>query len=315
MLLIKKRTTAIRMVRPVHGLFSLALMLCLVLFAGRPVGAEPTQNPPRTFDSMVKALKPSEIIAYKTIGKRELTLHIFKPEGWKQDDQRPAHVVIHGGGWRNFSPERFYPYANSLVDQGYVGISVEYRLASRNQKSENATTVFECVKDARAAVRYIRAHAKELGIDPGRIAVGGGSAGAHLALSTALFDGIDHADEDTAVSCRPDALILYFAVLDTSKEGYGNAFIGADWQQLSPRHHINKGMPPTLIFHGDRDGVAKMPILNDFCDRLKKAEVPYELVLEKGGVHGHLNRDIALFDKAVTQTLGFLGQYGFDAEE
>lgn len=293
----------------------LALILC-VLFASAPAALaeskQQKQQPKRTFETMAKALTPADIIPYKTVGERQLKLHLFKPKGWSADDQRPAHVVIHGGGWRSNNATRFYPYANSLVDQGYVGISVEYRLASRDQKQDNATTVFDCVKDARAAIRYIRANADELGIDPTRIAVGGGSAGAHLALSTALFDDIDHADEDQKISCRPDALILYFAVLDTSPEGYGNAFVGPRWKELSPRHHIRKNMPPTLIFHGDNDRVAKMPILNDFVKRLKDNDVPHQLILEKGGTHGHLNADMKLFDVAITQTQDFLSQNGFD---
>lgn len=295
-------------------LFALAACLVLSVFA-HATHAEPElqkeQPEKRTFDTMVKALTPDAIIPYKTINDRELTLHLFKPKDWAAKDKRPAHVVIHGGGWRSNNATRFYPYANSLVSEGYVGVSIDYRLASRNQKQDNPTTVFDCVKDARAAVRYIRKHADELGIDPNRIAVAGGSAGAHLALSTALFDSIDHDDEDRKTSCRPDALILYFAVLDTSKQGYGNAFIGPRWKELSPRHHINKTMPPTLIFHGDNDRVAKMPILSDFIKRLKDNQVPHQLILEKGGVHGHLNADLKLFDKAKTQTLNFLNQHGF----
>ena len=87
--------------------------------------------------------------------------------------------------------------------------------------------MFDCVKDGRAAIRYIRANAKSMGIDPDRIAVGGGSAGGHVALGTALFNDFDHADEDLKVSCKPNALILLYAVLDTSKDGYGTAAIGA----------------------------------------------------------------------------------------
>jgi acetyl esterase/lipase len=292
----------------------LTITAFLSLLTARVVAAQSNEAPSpdkRTFESMVADLKPSVVMTYKTIGDRDLTLHVFRPAGWDPSDRRPAHVVIHGGGWRNFSPQRFYPYANSLVDRGFVGISVEYRLASRDPKREGATTVFDCVKDARAAVRYIRAHAEALGIDPNRIAVGGGSAGAHLALSTALFNDIDHPDEDTATSCRPDALILYFAVLDTSPEGYGHDFIGPRWKELSPRHHLRKGLPPTLIFHGDRDTVAKMPVLKDFCKRLEEHDVPYQLVLEKGGVHGHLNKDMRLFDQAIEQTQTFLNEHGF----
>ena len=155
----------------------------------------------RSFSAMQSELQPSKVIPYKKIGDRELTLHLFHPEGFKPSDRRLAYVVIHGGGWRGGTPRRFYPYANSLVNEGFVGISVEYRLVGGGKE----TTVFDCVKDGRSAVRYIRAHAAELGIDPNKITVGGGSAGGHVALGTALFDAFDHADEDLSVSCKPAA--------------------------------------------------------------------------------------------------------------
>ncbi len=257
----------------------------------------------RSFSSMQRELQPSKVIPYKKIGDRELTLHVFHPEGFKPSDQRPAYVVIHGGGWRSGTPRRFYPYANSLVDKGFVGISVEYRLVDRGRK----TTVFDCVKDGRAAVRYIRAHAAELGIDPKKITVGGGSAGGHVALGTALFDAFDHADEDLSMSCRPDALVLLFAVLDTSPKGYGGEVIGENWQQISPLHQIRAGMPPTLVFHGDKDGVASEAILMEFCKRMRDEGNTCELVLEKGGKHGHINSDMTLFDNAAERTSAFLG--------
>lgn len=77
---------------------------------------------------MQKSLQPSKVVSYKTIGQRKLTLHLFHPKGFKASDKRPAYVVIHGGGWRSGTPRRFYPYAASLVPDGLVGISVEYRL-------------------------------------------------------------------------------------------------------------------------------------------------------------------------------------------
>ncbi len=164
----------------------------------------------RSFASMQKELQPNKTVVYKTVGERELTLHLFHPKGFKPSDQRPAYVVIHGGGWRSGTPRRFYPYANSLVPEGFVGISVEYRLVGGRE----GATVFDCVKDGRAAIRYIRSHAQSLGIAPDRITVGGGSAGGHVALGTALFDTVEHADEDLSVSCKPDALVLLFSVLE-----------------------------------------------------------------------------------------------------
>ncbi|BCX46321.1 alpha/beta hydrolase [Haloferula helveola] len=267
-------------------------------------GSEPRKV--RSFASMQKELQPSKIIPYKTVGDRELTLHLFHPDGFKPGDRRPAYVVIHGGGWVGGDPRRFYPYAQSLVPEGYVGISVEYRLA----KPGTGVTVFDCVKDGRAAIRYIRAHAAELGIDPKKIGVGGGSAGGHVALGTALFDDFDHADEDLSVSCRPDALVLLFAVLDTSSKGYGNARVGKDWKSISPLHRIRSGMPPTLVFHGDRDNVAPEPILMEFVKRMKDEGNVCELVLEKGGRHGHINNDMGLFDDAAARTLKFFRSHG-----
>lgn len=270
--------------------------------------------PARTFDTMIAALKPTEIVTYKKVGDRELKLHIFRPEGTDASDKLPVYAVIHGGGWRSNNATRFYPYAASLVDKGFVGISVEYRLADRDPSKAGATTVFDCVKDARAAIRYIRKHAKELGIDPERIAVGGGSAGAHLAFGCAAFDDYDHPDEDPAVSCMPDALVLLFGVLDTSPAGYGNGFVGEDWRTICPTWQARQRkrvLPPTILFHGDKDRVAPLPILERFCKALKSNRVPYKLVLEKDGVHGHINNNMQLFDDAAEQTHAFLTEVAF----
>src|SRR5690606_21209579 len=113
----------------------------------------------------------------------------------------------------------------------------EYRLL----KKESGNTVFDCVKDGRSAVRYARAHAAGFGIDPQKIVVSGGSAGGHVAVSTALFDDVNEEGEDTSVSSTPNALILLFPVIDTSAEGYGNAKIGEKWKQLSPVDRVKPG--------------------------------------------------------------------------
>lgn len=280
-----------------YPVIALWLALCSLTWA--------QNNDKKSFAELQKELQPSKVIIYKTIGTRDLTLHLFHPEGFKPTDKRPAHVMIHGGGWRGGTPRRFYPYAQSLVPKGYVGISVEYRLI--NKKA--GTTVFDCVKDGRSAIRYIRKNAGTLGIDPDRIAVGGGSAGGHVALGTVLFNKLDHADEDLSVSCKPNALVLLFAVLDTSKKGYGNALIGKDWETISPLHQLAPSMPPALVFHGDKDNVASYPILTEFCETMKKHGNTCELVLEKGGGHGHINNNKALFIDAAKRTETFLAQH------
>ncbi|MDB4796380.1 alpha/beta hydrolase fold domain-containing protein, partial [Akkermansiaceae bacterium] len=113
------------------------------------------------------------------MGDVELKLHVFNPEGHKASDSRPAIVFFFGGGWNGGSPKQFYPHSEHLASLGMVAISAEYRVKSRNK-----TTPMECVKDGNSAIRWVRSHAKELGINPDMIAAGGGSAGGHVAAAT-----------------------------------------------------------------------------------------------------------------------------------
>ena len=134
-------------------------------------------------------LEPTRVVVYKQVGKRELHLNVFEPAGHQPTDRRACFLTIHGGGWTGLDPRRQYPFAAHFAKLGLLGISVEYRLV----KPGSGTTVFDCVKDSRSAMRYVRAHAAELGIDPQKIVANGGSAGGHLAAGTALFDGVDEA--------------------------------------------------------------------------------------------------------------------------
>jgi len=187
-----------------------------------------------------------------------------------------------------------------------VGISVEYRLVQKGSGS----TVFDCVKDSRSAMRYVRAHAAELGVDPQKIVANGGSAGGHLAAGTALFDGVDEAGEDTKVSCVPVALVLFFPVIDTSKEGYGAGKIGERWREISPLHRVKPGAPPTIIFHGTGDTVTPFKGAQEFQEAMRKAGNRCELVVNEGGVHGYLMRDRAIYEDTLRKTEAFLKSLG-----
>jgi len=183
-----------------------------------------------------------------------------------------------------------------------VGISVQYRLC----KAGSGVTPFECVKDGRSAVRYVRSHAKELGIDPEKIIVSGGSAGGHVAASTTLFAGPDEMGEDATVSSKANALVLLFPVIDTSKEGYGNAKCGEHWQDISPLHQVKAGLPPTIVFHGTGDTVCPYAGAKAFDEAMHKAGNRCELITNEGGRHGYLMFDRALFDETLKRTEVFL---------
>lgn len=251
-------------------------------------------------------LEPTRVVVYKKVGDRELHLNVFEPEGLRRTDRRACFFTIHGGGWAGLGPYRQYPFAAHFAELGMVGIAVEYRLF----KPGSGTTVFDCVKDSRSAMRYVRSHAAELGIDPQKIIANGGSAGGHLAAGTALFDGVDAAGEDTSVSCVPNAMVLYFPVIDTSKEGYGAAKIGPRWRELSPVHHVRPGVPPTLILHGTGDTVTPFEGAQAFHDAMIEAGNRCELVPTEGAGHGFLMRDRAQYEAALGETESFLVSLG-----
>lgn len=284
----------------------LLLLASLALVA--PVLAQ-TAATPKTLDAvdtLAKDLKPTRIVVYQKIADQELQLHVFEPEGFQAGDKRACYLIIHGGGWTGGAPPRMYPFAAHYAKLGLVGISMSYRL----HNAKTGVSVFDCVKDARSAVRHIRAHAAELGIDPQKIIVSGGSAGGHLAVATALFDQVNEAGDDLAVSASPNALVLLFPVIDTSKDGYGQAKIGARWQELSPAHNVRAGLPPTLVFHGTGDTVTPFAGAKTFHEAMLKAGNRCELDVNEGGVHGYFMRDKALFDDTMQKTDTFLKSLG-----
>lgn len=270
-----------------------------------------TPKPPDPVDTWAAKVSPTRTLIYKKVGDRQLTLHVFEPKGFQKTDARPCFITIHGGGWTGGEPKRMYPFAAHYADLGMVGISVQYRLYS----AKTGVTVFDSVKDARSAVRYVRAHAAEFGIDPQKIIVSGGSAGGHLAAATALFDEVNETGEDLSVPCLPNALVLLFPVIDCSKEGYGNAKIGDRWEEISPVHHVRAKLPPTLTFHGTGDTVTPYIGAKTFHENMLKAGNRSELVTHEGGAHGYLMRDQALLNDTLTRSDAFLREVGLLGKE
>ena len=130
--------------------------------------------------------QPDQRLLYKTAGEHSLFLHLFEPSRKGRARSRPAIVFFFGGGWNGGSPSQFYPHCRYLADRGMVALAAEYRI-----KNTHGTPPSACVEDGKSALRWIRSHAPDLGIDPNRIAAGGGSAGGHVAAAVATTEGFE----------------------------------------------------------------------------------------------------------------------------
>jgi len=160
-------------------------------------------------------------------------------------------------------------------DHGFIAITVDYRV-----KSRQGTTPMECIEDAKSAIRYVRAHAAELGIDPNRIVASGGSAGGHIAACTVL-DGGDAPGEDLTVSSKPNALALHNPVLG---EGFGKDFFAAH-PEFSPILNVKKGWPPTILSNGTKDNAALYQTAVKFTRLMAESGNTCELITVKDAGH------------------------------
>jgi acetyl esterase/lipase len=251
-----------------------ARVLLVVLAATLPGAAQAEAHEP----------KPDKSIVYKTVGDIELRLHVFLPPGWSEGDQRPAVVFFFGGGWVSGTPKQFFPQCHYLAGRGMVAMSADYRV-----KNRHGTSPRECVQDGCSAVRWIRQHAGELGIDPARLAAGGGSAGGHVAAATGTVTNITEPGEETTTSCRPNALVLFNPVFDNGPNGWGHKAVRDYWREISPRHNIDSQTPPAIVLLGTADRLIPVATAEGFCKAMHDAGGRCELKLYADQPHGFFN--------------------------
>lgn len=249
----------------------------------------------------------AEVVVYKRAGGKDLKLYLFKPEERNAGAASPAIVFFHGGAWKTGAPFKHAFDCHYLAKRGMAAMTVQYRLSA-----DGTSTPFDSVEDARSAMRYVRSHAKELGIDPKRIAAGGASAGGHLAACAAFLEGPNAKDDDLATSPKPDALVLFCPVIDLTREGYrkGNELLGERALELSPAQHAGANAPPTFIAAGTLDGSSPIAALRRFKARAEAEGGRCELAEYEGGKHG-FNGGMEFYADVVWRMDRFLESIGF----
>ena len=223
-------------------------------------------------------------ILYKQVGPSSLYLQIDYPPTYDASLSYPAMVFYYGGGWYGGNNDQFAPHAKYFASRGMICFRADYRV-----KSRQGTTPFESLKDAKSAIRFIRAHSKELGVDPDKIVASGGSAGGHLAAATAVIEGYNEEGEDLSVSCIPSALVLFNPVFDNGPGGYGYDRVGQAYKDFSPLHNIKEGMPPAVVFLGTEDDLIPVETAEYFKIVMEKVGSRCDLFLYEGEGHGFFN--------------------------
>jgi acetyl esterase/lipase len=207
------------------------------------------------------------LVSYKNHTADPLMLHVFDPPPGAPTAPakgRPAIVFFFGGGWTHGTPIQFYPECRHFAAAGWVAISADYRIAATH-----GSAPFDAVADAKSALRHLRSKARWFGVDPTRIVAAGASAGGHLAAATACLTGLDDPGDDLRISPRPDALVLWYPVIDNGPGGYGHDRVGERFREFSPIHNLRPGFPPTLVFLGTQDRYVPVATMKRFAREIR----------------------------------------------
>ncbi|MEM9942148.1 MAG: alpha/beta hydrolase [Planctomycetota bacterium] len=296
------------------GIMTFILSICLFLQIA--VAQDDSSS-----DRIVKEGAKVEIYKTSEDSKGEevkLNLFIFEPEDHQPTDRRSAIVFFFGGGWNGGSPSQFVPHCKYLAKRGMVAITADYRV-----KSRQGTPAIACVSDGKSAVRWIRKNSDRLGVDPDRIASGGGSAGGHVAACTGVIKTLDEDSEDKSISSIPNAMVLFNPALAIAPFGDfkipANRMaamekrIGADPKTVSPYHHVASDLPPTIVFHGKKDKTVPYLTAEAFAKAMTQAGNRCELKSYPDEGHGffNFNRKNGKFNETVAQMDQFLVSLGF----
>ena len=265
------------------------ISICVLLLVAtmHNIGAaEPAQPTPTPQASPVvpKNVELLHDVVIGTGGGRPLHAEVARPKNAPAKPM-PAVIVIHGGGWSSGSHKESQMYL-VLAAHGYFAASVEYRLSGEAKWPAQ-------IEDCKLAVRWLRANAAKYNVDPNRIASMGGSAGGHLAICLAVMENESQFEGEggyPGVSSKVQAVVDTNGPANFSRDFSG--LFGATlaekpevYKAASPLTYVRAGLPPFIVFHGDKDNIVPFAQSSTFVEALQKAGVPVKFVVMKGAGH------------------------------
>jgi acetyl esterase/lipase len=321
-----------KMKRPCAGIAALLLLAAGAAAQARAPGSYTAATtykklaPAYPFIRIASSEAPASVraltgITYVQRGAHTLQLDLYLPARPKAIPV-PGIVFVHGGGWRTGVRDNFTPMAIRMAERGYAAATITYRLSPE-------ALYPAAVLDARAAVRWMRMHAAEYGIDQNRIAIGGGSAGGQIAALAGVTDGLVRFDPDDGpgvVSSAVQAIVNIDGLSDFSSEAarsyeddpakqpssagawFGGRYAEKEalWREASPLFYVNAKTPP-ILFIGS--GQPRFSLgREEMVARMREMGVPSRVMVLPDTPHSFW-----LFDPwlgpTVEATVGFLDEY------
>ena len=246
-------------------------------------------------------------IEYANPDDQHLQLNLARPK--MGDGPFPAVVCIHGGGFRAGSREGYNGTAIKLAQNGYVAVTISYRLAPKFQFPA-------AVHDTKAAVRFLRVEAKKYKLNPDKMGTTGGSAGGHLAQFLGVTGDVKEfeGDQNPGPSSRVACVVNVFGPSDFTKS-YGKSvdaaqvlplWLGGDLTtelkkhlKASPLYWVTPNAAPTLCIHGTKDIYVHHEQSEWLVEKMKAAGADAELLLLEGAGHGFKGADATKADEAM----------------
>ena len=239
-------------------------------------------------------------LIYAQYGARKMLADVFLPKG---KGPHSGVLIIHGGGWAKGDKMKFRSISLEMAKRGYVSMAMEYRLSGESHFPAN-------IHDCHAAVRYLRANAKEYKLDLDRIGVVGGSAGGHLAgllATTSKVKSLHGNGGNEKFSSKVQAAVVMSGPMRISTgrvaeksmqinnaQSFAVKLFGGTIQQLPQQYeaadahlHIEKDTPTILFQYGGAEDSSE---IQPTVEKLEKLEIPVEVLTHyKDGKHGCWN--------------------------
>lgn len=262
-------------------------------------------------DRQNELLAQAESFVYKKIDDGpDLHAHVYYPGGVKQGANLPVVMFFYSSTWDQGEITQFGPHSLYFADRGAITMLIEYRVSTTH-----GTGPYEAMADARTAIRWVRYNKEHFGIDESKIVGAGGMAGAQLVLTAAMIKDFADDETDVQLSCVPDAMILFSPIVDISKKGYGlDRFKDAkEGIKASPMRHMQKKLPPCILFHGTADRLVPFKGVEKFVRKMKWRRNVCELVDFEGHDHSfyNMNVDVVAYEGTISAADRFLVDQGF----